>query len=479
MEREYVEQIADRDESFSQWYLDVVQRAELADYAPVRGSMVFRPYGYRIWELAQAELDRRFKETGVQNAYFPLFIPESIFRKETEHIAGFAPEVAWVTHAGQEELAERYLVRPTSETIIGTMYARWIQSYRDLPVLINQWCSVVRWERRTVPFLRTTEFLWQEGHTAHRNEADARERTMTMLEVYRSFLEDFLAIPVVPGKKTENEKFAGAVDTYSVEALMGNGRALQAGTSHYLGDGFARVLGIEFLDDDGERKPVHMTSWGLSWRVIGGLIMVHGDERGLVLPPSVAPYQVVIVPIAPERVRDRVLAEARRLAAGLGDVARVHLDDRPEHTPGWKFNEWELRGVPIRVELGPRDLEAGQAVLVRRSDGVRQAVPLDGVARAVERELADLQGALYRKAARFRDEMTREAATVDELDAILKEHRGFIYAGWCGDGACELAIKERTGATIRCLPLEGGEAAGACACCGRPARHRALFARAY
>lgn len=479
MEREYVEQIANRDEDFSQWYLDVVQRAELADYAPVRGSMVFRPYGYRIWELAQGELDRRFKETGVQNAYFPLLIPEGIFIKEAEHIEGFAPEVAWVTHAGQEQLAERYLVRPTSETIIGTMYAKWIQSYRDLPVLINQWCSVLRWERRTVPFLRTTEFLWQEGHTAHRDEADARERTMMMLEVYRSFLEDFLAIPVVPGRKTENEKFAGAVDTYSVEALMGNGRALQAGTSHYLGDGFARVLGIEYLDADGERKPVHMTSWGLSWRVIGALIMVHGDDRGLVLPPAVAPYQVVIVPIAPERVRDQVLAEARRLAAGLAPVARVHLDDRPEYTPGWKFNEWELRGVPIRVELGPRDLEAGQAVLVRRDDGTRRPVPLAELTAAVERELAALQGDLYQRAVRFRDENTHEAATVEEMEAILQGRRGFIYAGWCGDGACELAVKERTGATIRCLPMDAPAPEGACLCCGRPAQHRALFARAY
>src|SRR5690606_17421904 len=298
--------------------------------------------------------------------------------------------------AGQEPLAERYLVRPTSETIIGTMYAKWIQSYRDLPVLINQWCSVLRWERRTVPFLRTTEFLWQEGHTAHRDEADARERTMMMLEVYRAFLEDFLAIPVVPGRKTPNEKFAGAVDTYSVEALMGNGRALQAATSHYLGDGFARVLGIDFLDADGQRKYVHMTSVGLSWRVIGALIMVHGDDRGLVLPPSVAPYQVVIVPIAPEAVRDQVLGEARRLADGLGGV-RVHLDDRPEYTPGWKFNEWELRGVPIRLELGPRDLEAGQAVLVRRDDGRRRPVPLAQVAETVQRELAAMQGDLYRR----------------------------------------------------------------------------------
>ena len=479
MRKQYVQHITKRDEDFSQWYIDVVLRAELADYAPVRGSMVFRPYGYRIWELLQEELDRRFKATGVVNAYFPLFIPEEIFRKEAEHIEGFAPEVPWVTHVGEEKLAERYVVRPTSETMFGTMYAKWIQSYRDLPLVINQWCSVVRWEKRTLPFLRTTEFLWQEGHTAHRDEQDARARTMQMLEVYRAFLEDYLAIPIVAGRKSENEKFAGAVDTYTCEALMQDGRALQAATSHYLGDGFARVLGIEFLDQDGRHKPVHTTSWGLSWRVIGALIMVHGDDRGLVLPPSVAPYQVVIVPIAPEAERAAVMAEAQRLAEALPASVRVRLDDRLEHTPGWKFNEWELRGVPLRLELGPRDLQNRQAVLVRRDTGEKEAVPLDGVGIAVQERLAEIQRSLLERARAFRDERTTTVDDFEQFASTLNERRGFLIANWCGDGACEREIKEKTGATIRCIPLEGSEADGRCVHCGRDGAHRVYFARAY
>lgn len=479
MSKEHVQEITSKSEDFSQWYLDVVLKAELADYAPVRGAMVFRPYGYRIWELLQQELDRRFKETGVVNAYFPLFIPEEIFKKEAEHIEGFAPEVPWVTHVGEEKLPERYVVRPTSETMFGVMYAKWIQSYRDLPLLINQWCSVVRWEKRTLPFMRTTEFLWQEGHTAHRDEQDARQRTMQMLHVYHDFLSEYLAIPTVPGRKTENEKFAGAVDTYTVEALMSDGRALQSATSHYLGDGFARVLGIEFLDKDGRHKPVHTTSWGLSWRVIGAIIMVHGDDRGLVLPPAVAPYQVVAVPIAPQQARERVLQAVNNLTAKIPKEIRVHVDDRPEHTPGWKFNEWELKGVPIRLELGPRDLEKGQAILVRRDTGEKEPVPLDSVPAVVQERLAAIQRDMLERARRVQQERTRVVTDMEEFDRILKSERGFLVADWCGDGDCELDIKEKTGATIRCIPLEGSQPQGPCINCNKEGYARVYFARAY
>lgn len=480
MSREHVKEIADRDTDFSQWYLDVVLKAELADYAPVRGAMVFRPYGYRIWELLQQELDRRFKDTGVVNAYFPLFIPEEIFKKEAEHIEGFAPEVPWVTHVGNEKLSERYVVRPTSETMFGTMYAKWIQSYRDLPLLINQWCSVVRWEKRTLPFMRTTEFLWQEGHTAHRDEEDARSRTMQMLYVYRDFLAEVLAIPTIAGRKTENEKFAGAVDTYSVEALMGDGRALQSATSHYLGDGFAKVLNIQFLDRDGRHKYVHTTSWGLSWRVIGAIIMVHGDRHGLVLPPAVAPYQVVVVPIAPsDDAREQVLQAVNKLVDKMPSAVRVFVDDRWEYTPGWKFNEWELRGVPIRLEVGPRDLERGEAVLVRRDTGEKTPVQWDKVPTVINEQLTAIQNDMLERARRSLIERTRTVADFEEFEQVIRNKRGFIVANWCGDGSCELQIKEKTGATIRCIPLEGSEATGPCIHCGRDGVSRVYFARAY
>lgn len=485
-ERRYVKAITSKHEDFSGWYTDVVLRADLADYAPVRGSIVFKPYGYAIWENIQAELDRRFKATGVQNAYFPLLIPESIFRKEAEHIEGFAPEVPWVTHVGDEVLAERYVIRPTSETIIGTMYAKWIQSYRDLPVLINQWCNVLRWERRTYPFLRTSEFLWQEGHTAHRDEADAEARTRLMLEVYRGFVEEFLAIPVIAGQKSELEKFAGAVRTYSVEALMSDGRALQAGTSHYLGDGFARVLGIEYLDADGTRKPVHQTSWGASTRLIGALIMVHGDERGLVLPPRVAPLQAVIVPVGPQKERPRVLeaaASVRDALAGAG--VRVHLDDREEYTPGWKFNHWELKGVPVRVEVGPRDLDQGQAVLVRRDTGQKAGAPLEGLTETIRRELDDMQQALFERARQFMRASTREADGPESFRALVAPEgaRGLVVGGWCGANDCERAVKDETGFSLRCMPfdeaLQATAARRRCIRCGEAATRVAVFARAY
>ncbi len=477
--KEFVQEIHSRSEDFSEWYVDVVLKAGLADYAPVRGCMAYKPYGYAIWEAIMSELDRRFKAAGVQNAYFPLLIPQSIFMKEAEHIEGFAPEVPWVTRVGQEELPEPYVIRPTSETIIGTMFAKWIESYRDLPMVLNQWCSVVRWEKATRPFLRTTEFLWQEGHSAHRTEADARERTMRMLEVYRRFVEDVLAIPVIAGRKSEHEKFAGAVDTFSLEALVGDGRALQAATSHYLGQGFAEVLGIKFLDDDGQLKFVHQTSFGASHRLIGALIMVHGDDRGLVLPPRVAPVQVVIVPIAPQARRQEVWAAARALAEELAPVARVHLDEREEYSPGWKFNEWELKGVPVRLELGPRDLDQGEVTVVRRDSLQKQPVKRAGLAQSLPALLEEVQASLFARAKDFLASHTYHLDDYAEMKRVLEDRAGFVVAGWCGKHECEAEIKEETGATIRCLPLDQGTVSGKCIKCGQPAQATAYFARAY
>jgi len=478
-EREFVKEITPKSEDFAQWYVDVIRKADLIDYAPVKGCMVIKPYGYGIWERIQEAFDRRFKETGHQNAYFPIFIPESFFQKEAEHVEGFAPEVAWVTHGGGEELTERLAVRPTSETLICAMYSKWIQSWRDLPVLINQWCNVVRWEKSTRPFLRTTEFLWQEGHTAHRTEEEAEEEALRMLEVYRERVENILAIPVIAGQKTEKEKFAGALRTYSIEALMGDGRALQAGTSHNLGQHFAKVFDITFLDQDDQLKYVWQTSWGVSTRLIGALIMVHGDDRGLVLPPKVAPLQVVVVPIAPRKQREMVLAEARALAVGLEDRVQIKLDDRPEYTPGWKFNDWEMRGVPLRIEIGPRDIEKGQVVLVRRDTGEKTAVSREGLETRVVRELEDIQATLFRRAKRFMDENTHQAETFAEIKEILEERRGLIWAGWCGKRECEDAVKEETGATIRCIPFEQPEGTMKCVCCGKGESRKVVFARAY
>lgn len=473
-----LKEITPKSQDYSQWYVDVATKAELMDYAPVKGFMVIRPYGYRIWELIQGFLDARFRATGHQNAYFPLLIPESLLVREAEHVAGFSPEVAWVTQGGSEVLAERLAIRPTSETIIGAMYSRWIQSYRDLPVLINQWCNVVRWEKATRPFLRTTEFLWQEGHTVHRTEAEAREEARRMLGVYRETVEGELAVPVIPGVKSPGQRFAGAVDTYTLEALMGDGRALQAATSHFLGQNFARAYEIRFLDEDGQLKYGWTTSWGASTRLIGALIMVHGDDKGLRLPPAVAPVQVVIVPIGTGGDRERVVAEARRVAGALS-AFRVEVDDRPEYTPGWKYNDWEMRGVPLRIEVGPRDLARGQVVLARRDTGEKTAVPAAEVARAVGETLAAVQRGLYEQALAFRQEMTR---TIVDVEEITREGgRGFFWAGWCGDGSCEEAVQDRTGATLRCLPDDAvaGDSPGSCLVCHRPARHRAVFARAY
>ncbi|MEW6244911.1 MAG: proline--tRNA ligase [Bacillota bacterium] len=477
--KEFVKEITPRDKDFSQWYIDVVLRAELADYSPVRGCMVIRPHGYAIWENIQKSLDERFRATGHQNAYFPLFIPESFFQREAEHVEGFTPEVAWVTQGGSEPLTERLAVRPTSETIICTMYSKWIQSWRDLPVLINQWCNVVRWEKATRPFLRTAEFLWQEGHTVHASEEEAEAEALRMLDVYKEFAENVLAIPVIAGKKTEREKFAGALRTYTIEALMSDGKALQAGTSHNLGQHFAKVFDITYLDKDGQLKYGWQTSWGVSTRLIGALIMVHGDDRGLSLPPAVAPIEVAIVPIMPGNQRERVLESASALLQSLTQVARTVLDSREEYTPGWKFNEWEMRGVPVRVELGPRDIANNQVVLVRRDTGEKIQVGRDDVARTVRSLLDTVQRDMLQKAARFRDENTRLVSCMDEFKEILQTKRGFLLAGWCGHDQCETSIKETTGATVRCLPFEEMGKADKCVCCGEPAVATPVFARAY
>ena len=476
---DYVKEITPQSEDFSQWYIDVIKKAQMVDYAPVKGCMVIRPYGFAIWENMKAGLDRRIKETGHENAYFPIFIPESLLKKEAEHVEGFAPEVAWVTKGGQEELAEPLVVRPTSEAIIGDMYSRWIQSWRDLPVLINQWANVVRWEKATRPFLRTSEFLWQEGHTAHRNEEEAEEETLKMLEVYREFAETDLAIPVIKGMKSEQEKFAGALRTYCIEALMADGKALQAGTSHNLGQHFAKVFDITFLDQDDERKYVWQTSWGLSTRMVGALIMVHGDDRGLKVPPKVAPHQVVVVPITPKNKREMVMEEAEKLTAQLKTSFRVKFDDREEHSPGWKFNEWEMRGVPIRLEIGPKDIEKNQVVLVRRDTGEKLFVKRDELMEQLTDLLSDIQDNMYESAYKFMQENTREAQDMDEFEEILNDHMGMIKASWCGANACENEVKDRTKATIRLIPFDP-EVGGPCIACGKEqSSKKVLFARAY
>ena len=476
----FVTEITPRSEDFSKWYTDVIRRAELADYSPVKGIMVIRPYGYAIWELMQASLDAKLKATGHVNAYFPLFIPESLLRKEAEHVEGFAPQVAWVTRGGDEDLEERLIVRPTSEAIIGTMYAKWIKSWRDLPVLINQWANVVRWEKVTRLFLRTTEFLWQEGHTAHETESEAEEEALRMLGVYKEFVENELAMPVLDGRKSESEKFAGAQYTYSIEALMGDGRALQAGTSHMLGQNFSKVFDIKFQARDKSLQFVWQTSWGMTTRLIGGVIMVHGDDSGLILPPRIAPYQVVIVPIPRGNWQETVLPKAREIADELmTDGIRVRLDDRDVYTPGWKFSEWEMRGVPIRIEIGPRDLENSQVVMVRRDTREKLVVPMDGLKPSVNELLKTIQAELFKRAQSFRDEHTTQASSREDFDELFKARPGFVIAPWCGQEKCEASIKTATQATIRNLPLEPLPPSGDCIECGQPAQTDAYFAKSY
>ncbi len=477
-----VKQITLKSEDFSRWYTEIVRKAELADYAPVKGMMIIRPYGYAVWENIQRLLDRRFKESGHVNAYFPLFIPESYLQKEAEHVKGFAPEVAWVTHGGAEELEERLAVRPTSEAIIGPMYSKWIKSYRDLPVLINQWGNVVRWEKVTRPFLRTTEFLWQEGHTCHETYEEAQEETLRILDIYREFSETELAIPVLAGSKTEGEKFAGAQMTYAIEGLMSDGKALQMGTSHNLGQHFSKVFNIRFEDRGQALQYAWQTSWGVSTRLIGAVVMSHGDDSGLVFPPNIAPVQVVIVPIAIGDWKQTVLPVARKAEAELLRLGcRVKLDAREEFTPGWKFAEYEMRGVPLRIEVGPRDVKQGQFVLVRRDNKAKATVLMAALSERVPEALRDVQKALFDRALRFREENTRDARGFEEFKDIMETSRGFVRSGWCGDQGCEDRIKAETMATVRVIPLgqTPSEIAGPCASCGKEAKAVAYFARAY
>jgi prolyl-tRNA synthetase len=476
------EKITPRSEDYSRWYTDVIQKTDLADYAPVKGCMVIKPYGFTLWENIKEGLDTRFKATGHVNAYFPLLIPLSFIQKESEHVAGFSPELAVVTHGGGKELEDPLVVRPTSETIIGHMYANWIQSYRDLPVLINQWANVVRWEMRTRPFLRTTEFLWQEGHTAHATAEEAREETLRMLDVYVDFAEEDAAIPVVAGRKSESDKFAGAVNSYTMEAMMGDYKALQAGTSHFLGQNFAQAFDIQYLDENNELQYVWTTSWGVSTRMVGAVVMVHGDDQGLILPPRLAPHQVVIVPIwKGEDERSTVLETVERVQRLIGDDVRIWVDDREAYSPGWKFNEWEMRGVPLRVEIGPRDVKQGQVMLVRRDlagRGRKKQVSIgEGLGEAIRVTLEEIQKSLYQQALTFREEHTYYPEDYDAFKDVVDQ--GFANAWWCGDAVCEAQIKEDTKATLRCIPLEQGAGTGTCIRCGEEARERAVFARAY
>ena len=478
-DKKLVEQITARDVDFAQWYTDVVKKAELTGYTSVKGCMVFKPAGYAIWENMKNELDRRFKETGVENVYLPMFIPESLLNKEKDHVEGFAPEVAWVTHGGLEQLQERMCVRPTSETLFCDLYNKDIQSYRDLPKLYNQWCSVVRWEKTTRPFLRSREFLWQEGHTAHATAEEAEARTIQMLNVYADFCEEVLAIPVIRGRKTDKEKFAGAVATYTIESLMHDGKALQSGTSHNFGDGFAKAFDIQYLDRDNKLKYVHQTSWGMTTRMIGALIMVHGDDSGLVLPPRIAPTQCVIIPIRQnaEGVMDKACEIRDALkAAGL----KVKIDDT-DRSPGYKFAEQEMRGFPMRIEIGPKDIEQGQCVLVRRDTREKTIVKIEDAAAESVRLLDTIQKDMLERARKFRDEHTYEASDYESFKQTLEEKPGFVKAYWCEDVACENKIKEDTTATSRCSPLVGGEApeGARCVCCGRPAKKLIYWGKAY
>ncbi|WP_404349212.1 proline--tRNA ligase [Sutcliffiella horikoshii] len=474
--KNFVEKITNMDEDFAQWYTDVVTKAELVDYSSVRGSMIIRPYGYALWENIKDALDKRIKETDHENVYMPLFIPESLLQKEKDHIEGFAPEVAWVTHGGDEKLQERLVVRPTSEVLFGEHYKNIIHSYRDLPKLYNQWANVVRWEKTTRPFLRTLEFLWQEGHTCHETDEQAHEETVKMLNVYAEICENILAIPVIKGQKTEKEKFAGAKYTYTIESLMHDGKALQSATSHHLGDGFAKAFGIQFLNREGKQEYVQQTSWGFTTRIIGAMIMVHGDDRGLVVPPRIAPTQVMIVPIAQHK--EGVLDFAYDLKEKLSVSIRVGID-ASDKKPGWKFNEYEMKGIPLRLEAGPRDIEQQQVVLVRRDTGEKLITPMEGLEAKIQEILDDIQKNLLEKARSHRESKTIVATTFEAFKEQIEEKGGFIKAMWCGDLACEEKIKEETSATSRCMPFEQEKVAESCVCCGKEAKHMVYWAKAY
>ncbi len=475
-DKKLVEAITPMDEDFAQWYTDVVKKAELTDYTSVKGCMVIKPAGYAIWELLQRQLDERFKATGVQNVYLPMFIPESLLEKEKDHVEGFAPEVAWVTHGGLQPLQERLCVRPTSETLFCDFYKNDIQSYRDLPKVYNQWCSVVRWEKETRPFLRSREFLWQEGHTAHATAEEAEARTIQMLNVYADFCEEVLAIPVIKGQKTDKEKFAGAVATYTIESLMHDGKALQSGTSHNFGDGFARAFGIQFTDKDNTLKYVYQTSWGMTTRMIGAIIMVHGDNSGLVLPPKVAPIQLAIIPI--QQKKEGILEKAYELRDRLQSNFRVKVDDT-DKSPGYKFAEAEMRGYPLRLEIGPKDLEAGKCVLCRRDNGEKIEVALDEVESKVAELLETIHHDMLEKARAHRDAHTYTAHDKAEFEKLFTEKAGFVKAMWCGEQACEDEIKEKLSVTSRCVPFEQEQISDVCVCCGKPAKKMVYWGRAY
>lgn len=475
--KKLVESITSMEENFAQWYTDVVKKAELIDYTSVKGCMVFRPAGYAIWELIQKQLDERFKATGVENVYLPMFIPESLLNKEKDHVEGFAPEVAWVTHGGLQPLQEKLCVRPTSETLFCDYYKNVIQSYRDLPQVCNQWCSVVRWEKETRPFLRSREFLWQEGHTAHATAEEAEERTLQMLNVYADFCEEVLAIPVVKGRKTDKEKFAGAVATYTIEALMHDGKALQSGTSHNFGDGFAKAFGVQFADKDNTLKYVHQTSWGMTTRLIGAVIMVHGDNSGLVLPPKIAPTQVMVIPIMQKK--EGVLEKAAELKDRLAAKGfRVKVDDT-DKSPGWKFSEQEMRGIPVRVEIGPKDIEANKCVICRRDTREKLECSLDELEAKIGEVLEKMQAEMLENARARRDAQTYVATNMEEFRAIFAEKSGFVKAMWCGEQACEDKIKEELSVTSRCMPFEQEELSDVCVCCGKPAKKMVYWGRAY
>lgn len=476
-DKKFVQEITAMEDDFAQWYTDVVKKAELIDYTSVKGCMAIKPAGYAIWENIQKELDARFKKTGVENCYMPMFIPESLLQMEKDHVEGFAPEVAWVTHGGLEPLQEKLCVRPTSETLFCDYYSKNIKSHRDLPQLLNQWCSVVRWEKTTRPFLRSREFLWQEGHTAHATASEAQERTEQMLNLYADFLEDFLAIPVVRGIKTDKEKFAGAKDTYTIEALMHDGKALQSGTSHNFGDGFAKAFNIQYSDKENKLQYVHQTSWGMTTRLIGAIIMVHGDNSGLKLPPRLAPTQLMIIPIAMHK--EGVLDKANELKETLlAKGIRVKLDDS-DKTPGFKFSECEMRGVPLRLEIGPKDIENNQCILVRRDTGEKIVSSLENIEKEVVSLLEEIQSDMFKRALEHRQAHTYEADTMEEFTEIVENKPGFVKALWCGDRECEDKIKELTQATSRCMPLNGQGKEGKCVCCSKPATKMVYWGRAY
>ena len=473
----FVKEITNIEEDFAKWYTDVVRKAELADYTDTKGCIAIKPYGYAIWENIQKYADEKFKKSGVENVYFPVLIPESLLQKEKDHVEGFAPEVAWVTNAGGEDLEERYCIRPTSETMFSTLYSKWLNSWRDLPMVYNQWCNVMRWEKETRPFLRSREFLWQEGHTIHETAKEAEERTLQMLDIYADVIENLLAIPVLKGRKTEKEQFAGAEATYTVETLMHDGRALQAGTSHYFGQNFTKPFDVKFQNRDGKEEYAYQTSWGISTRLIGAVIMAHGDNRGLKLPPKVAPVQVVIVPIAQHK--EGVIEKATDIYNNLNDTFRIKLDTRDQYSPGFKFNDWEMRGVPVRIEIGPRDIENGVAVLVRRDTLEKEIVNIDKIKERLSSLLDEIQENMFNECLKRKEDKTTVAYSLEEIAENLEKNQGYVKTMWCGDVECENKIKDVTGAHSRCIPFEQEKLSDVCPICGKKADKMVVWGRQY